>query len=79
MNAAIEEAEDPPPRGAKVPRRWCITWRRAPIGHTRVGILHVADCMLATGQPVDVRTVQTDRRREGRRIEPCETCAPQLP
>ncbi|WP_139140733.1 hypothetical protein [Streptomyces abyssalis] len=80
VNAAIEEAEDPRPRAAaRIPRRWCINWRRAPAGHTRVGVLHAADCMLATGQPVDARTVQAERRRDGRRIEPCEVCDPQLP
>lgn len=79
VNAAIEEAEDPRPRATKVPRRWCITWRRSRAGHPRVGVLHAADCIFATGTPLDARTVQAARRREGRRIEACETCAPGLP
>ncbi|WP_314177920.1 hypothetical protein [Streptomyces winkii] len=80
VNNAIEEAEDPRPRGAKTARRWCVEWRRTPAGQTtRIGVLHVAECMLATGEPMDARTVQAERRRAGHRIEPCETCTPRLP
>lgn len=79
VQRAIERAENGTPEPSLPRADWSIQWRRARVGEIRVGILHRADCMLATGEPLDARAVQAQRRREGRRVEPCDACSPKLP
>ena len=77
VNRAIEEAENGPRRDKPPPRRWCIQWRFTPKGTPRLGILHQADCWLATGDRMTLREIQQARQQPGREIRPCDTCTPE--
>ncbi|MFI9026313.1 hypothetical protein [Streptomyces sp. NPDC053560] len=80
VQRALQEAENSiTTKPDSSPPRWGIAWKRAPVGQTRVGILHRADCWMAPRELLDARAVFEARRQEGRRIEPCDSCKPHLP
>lgn len=55
--------------------RYVLQWRWVPRGQPRTGVLHDADCWMATGDRLTWRQVQVERRG-GRRIQPCDVCRP---
>lgn len=80
VQRAIEKAETGiTTKPADAPPRWSITWKRARVGEIRVGTVHRADCWMAPTRQYDARGIFEVRRREGQRLEMCDTCKPRLP